>query len=629
MAASTLRIVRRPKGSGPSALTAASAPVTDPAKIFAASTWGVRRNWQDEAWVMYRLVGELRYYVGWRASSCSRARLVASEIDPDTGLPTGGIAEDNREGMRFAEIVGKIAGGPLGQAQLIKRTAEVLTVPGELWIAILMRTEGQGAQQRRVEKWYAVTRKEIEPGTRNDTVLIKLPDGAKHEFNPGNGDGMFRVWNSDAEDASEPDSPVRACLDPLREIVRTTRKISNADNSRLINNGILFVPSEASLPDPQSPVSADKPGAPPPPPQSRQVATTLQKMIVQVAETAYKDENSMAALVPIVASAPGEHLAKIHHQEFGKDVTEVALKTRTEAIARLAMGLDLAPERLLGLGKNSNHWTAHQIGDEDVQLHVAPVLETICQAIYDSVLRNMLAAEGVDASKYVLWYDTSRLTADPDKTDEAKDAFAQGAITGEALVRYYGLSEDSMYDFSTLDGWQQWAQDKVSQDPSLLRHLLPLLDRSVQAIEFPSMPAIEQRDPDPEGDEESDPGSEPDTEDDEPDGGAAVDENSRTQLAVDLMVSRAMDLAGKRLRTTSRTHDPVDVQRFRGVAARDVHRFMGPVDRAEIPRLIKGWDAGLDELLVRYNLDPGQIRSAVYRQVQRELTSEVIDAEVG
>ncbi|MHC9292045.1 hypothetical protein ACRCUN_06230 [Mycobacterium sp. LTG2003] len=633
MAAPGLRVVRRRKGSAlvasaaPRALTAASAPVNDPAQIFRAgsSMTGRRDNWQDEAWKHFRCVGELRYYVGWRASSCSRARLVASEIDPDTGEPTGGIAEDNAEGLRFAEIVRKIAGGPLGQAELIGRTTEALTVPGELWIAILMRKEGRGVRERVVEKWYAVTRKQIEMGTRSNSVVIKLPDGSKHTFDAGAGDSMFRVWNPDAEDAAEPDSPVRACLDPLREIVRTTKKIANADNSRLLNNGILFVPSEASLPDSQAPTSADKPGPAVPQPQ-RRVATKLQDMIVQVGQEAAKNENSMAALVPIVAAAPGEHLAKISHLEFGKDVTKVAIETRNDAIARLAMGLDMSPERLLGLS-TGNHWSARTISDEDVQLHVVPVLKKICQAFYDSALRNVLEDEGIDPDKYTLWFDVSDLTADPDLTDEAKDAHEKGGLTTEGLVRIYGLPDDSMYDLTTFEGYQQLARDKLAKaEPAvaaqLLREWMPLLDPSIQALEFPEPTQALPPGQDQDDDESSADEDEPDTEDDEPSGQHAG--RGGIELAVvDLLVGRALELAGKRRRTRS------DVDRLRHVPIHQTHRYMGPVDEGEVSRLIKGWDEVFnDEFAAQHGVDPERVRAAVKRRVQRELTAQVVDGQV-
>lgn len=607
-------------------------PVPDPNTIFKSSPSMLGRcsDWQDEAWKMYRCVGELGYYVRWRANSCSRVRFVASEIDPDTGEPTGSIAEDNAEGQRFVDIVRKIAGGRGGQAQLIKRTVEILTVPGELWIAILMRKEGRGARERVVDKWYAVTRKQIEKGTRRDSVLIKLPDGSKHEFNEANGDSMFRVWNPDAEDAAEPDSPVRACLVPLREIVRTSKKIANADNSRLINNGALFVPSEASLPDSQAPTAEDKPAGSPTNaavPGGRRVAASLQQAIVQVAETAAKDENSMASLVPIVVSAPGEHLKNVHHLEFGKDVAKTELEKRDNAIARLAMGLDMSPERLLGLSK-ANHWSSRTIGDEDVQLHIAPPMETICQALYDSVLRNMLEDDGIDPDEYTLWYDASELTSDPDLTDEAKDAHEKGGITTEALVRIYGLPDDSMYDLTTFEGYQQLARDKLAQaEPAvaaqLLRDWMPLLDPSIQALDFPDpTPVALPPGQDDEDVDESD-GEEPDTEDDANSGVQASVRGGIELAVVDLLVSRALDLAGKRRRTRS------DLDRLRNIPTHQTHRYMGPVADAEVARLIKGWDDIFnDEFASAHGVDPERVRSAVKRIAQRELTAQVVDGQV-
>ncbi|KAB7761189.1 hypothetical protein MMUC44124_00910 [Mycolicibacterium mucogenicum DSM 44124] len=601
------------------ALTAASAPVTDVNQLFKSGIGGARKQWQDEAWEHYRCVGELRYYVGWRANSCSRIRFVASEIGDD-GLPTGSIDEKNTEGQRFAEIVKSIAGGALGQSQLVKRATEQLTVPGEHWIAILMQPEGGWADgSPLLERWFVVTHREIERGQRDGEALIKLPDGSKHKFDHEKGDGIFRVWNPDAEDATLPSSPVQAVLDPLREIRRSTRKIANTDDSRLINNGILVIPSEASLPDTQAPVSADKPGEPPAPPQpKRKVAGQLQQMIFDVA-TASSEEGpgSMASLAPIVITAPGDQIKNIAHIQFGKDLQAETLTTRDKAITRLAMGLEISPERLFGMG-GSNHWSAWIVADEDVQQHLAPAMVTICQAIYDSVLRNVLASEGIDPSKYCLWYDASHLTADPDLTDEAKDANDRGAFTNEALVRQLKLPADGMYELDTLEGWQQWAQDQVSKKPELITTLLPLLDKSLQAIDFPQPappPAIDQAPPPADS---TVPQSEPGTEDTSQE--AAVRES--TDFAVDLLVDRALELAGKRRRTRA------DFDRLQSIPMHATHRVMGPVRREQVPDLIKGWDSSLDELTNRYGIDPAGIRAAVRRRVERELTMPLIDAEV-
>jgi hypothetical protein len=638
MAASSLRVVRRPKGQpARRSLTAAVQPIDDPARqLKSTMVTAGRGDWQAEAWDLLDLVGELRYYVGWRAGSCSRVRLVASEIDEVTGLPTGGLTEDDQgqvtgEAARVAEIVKSIAGGPLGQAAMIKRAAECLTVPGEHWLSILIRNDG--------EHWLVLTRDEMKQKAGGG-VEIEMPDGTKHVYNPSV-DSLFRVWNPRPRRAKEADSPVRACLDPLREIVRTSKKIKNASKSRLIGNGVLFLPQEMSLPAAQTPVpedQADVPGAPIPVVQGVPAADQLNNLLYNVAQVAVDDEDSQAAFIPVMATVPGEHLQKVNHLKFGNDVTEVEIKTRNDAIARLAMGLDVSPERLLGVASNSNHWSAWQIGDEDVQLHIKPVMETLCGAINDAILKVVLEREGIDSTKYVLWYDASQLTADPDKTDEAEKAHDAGAITSEALRRYYGLGDDDGYDFTTIEGWQVWAQDAVHKNPELITTLLPLLDTSIQALDFPvPQPALPPGQTDPNADPNADPSgadqqSEPNTESDAQDNadssaGARVATPAEMILAERLLVNRALDLAGKR---RVRTNDHAQRARLHDKPAHEWHRYLPPVNEADIPRLTQGWDSALeDDAIAMMGVDTEHLRSLVRQAIRRELTTAVIDGEVG
>ena len=457
-----LRIVRRPRRRG--SLTAASAPITDLTRPFRSTMSGVTASddWQSDAWDMLDAVGELRYYVGWRAASCSRVRLVASDIDPDTGRPTG-----STENQRVNDMVLAVAGGPLGQAQYIKRAVECLSVPGEYWTAVIVTPE-------KGERWLAVTKEEMFRNGRG--VEIELPEGGRHEISRPT-DSLFRVWIPRPRRASEPDSPVRSCLDPLHEIVRTTKTISNASKSRLIGNGVVFVPQEMSLPAVNAPFVSG--GNPLPAAEGSSAVQQLQELLWTVANTAYDDEDSMAALIPMFATVPGEMTKNIHHLKFDNTITEISIKVRNDAIARLAMGLDVSPERLLGLGTQSNHWSAWQIADEDVQLHIAPVMETLCGAIDEQVLTPMLVKEGIDPALYALWYDASELTADPDQTANAERGFTAGAITAEAYRDYLGLDDAGGYDYTTLEGWAVWAQDHVSAHPELLPVLAPLLPAEI------------------------------------------------------------------------------------------------------------------------------------------------------
>ena len=602
-------------------MTAASAPVTDPTKIFTSTTTQLI-PWQDEAWRYVRCIGELGYFVRWRSNACGQVRLVASEIDEDTGEPTGSVDPDNTEGQKVVDLVKKIAGGPLGQKQLIKKAAACLTVPGELWICILQRPKG--------EQWFAVSKKEmgqsqkmvdLPGGGVGPTIAIKLPDGTKHDYDPDN-DAMFRVWNESFEDGSQADSPVRAVLDSLGEIERATKKIRNADRSRLLNNGLLMVPSEASLPD-----SVETNGTGPS--VTRRVAATLQKMLRHAAEVATSDENSMASVLPIVGAAPGEHLGKIVHIEFAKEATKVAVEIRNDAIARVAMGLDMSPERLLGMGSNSNHWSAYLLADEDVRLHINPVLEVLVQAIYESVFVQLLESQNIDPAKYTLWFDSSQLTKDPDVTDESKDAYGSGVITSESHVRNLGLPEDSLYDFTTEEGIALWAKDRVSAKPELL----PLLGQMIPEFsdfDFEPEPLV-----DPYADPYTDPATSESSSDTptptptnadtnastrEP-GTEKADPTTPTYSAIEeLFANRALEMAAKR---RIGTRDRATFARLRSIPPHQRNKFLPAVTPDEVQRLTAGWT---DILTPEFAQQRGLNRQALIDAVNRRVTAELTGA---
>jgi hypothetical protein len=450
-------------------LTAASQVVESPADVYRKTNMGTPArvdDWQTEAWDCYDLVGELRYVVGWLAASCSRVRLVGSDINPETGLPTG-----STENTRVNEMVRSIADGPLGQSQYQKRSVPQLVVAGEYWSVII------ADQPTGKERWLVIGRDELRRAAGK--VEIELPEGGWHEMDFAN-ESMFRVWNPHPKRAQLPDSPVRAVLDPLHEIIRTTRKIRAADNSRLIGNGLLLLPQEMNLPSVSFPGIPGQPQASQP---NMSAVQQLQELLWQVAVAASDDTASStnSSLVPVMATVPGEQVKNIQHISFGMDVSDTEIKKRNDAISRLAMGMDISPEQLLGLSQG-NHWSSWMIGDQDVNLHIDPIMATICQAINSAVFAPALQAEGLDPTKFTLWYDTSELTADPDKTNDAEAAWAAGTIRAEAYIRYRGLDADSVYDFASMEGWQQWAIDRACAHPELLVTLAPLLPEPISDI---------------------------------------------------------------------------------------------------------------------------------------------------
>lgn len=617
MASQRYRRVRR--GTQP-ALTAASMPLDQATKAYKSpmSTAG-RMGWQTEAWDLMDKVGELRYYVSWRANSCSKIRLIASELDAE-GKPTGRC--DNQA---VTDIVNSIGGNQLGAAQFLKRSVEQLTVPGMTYQGIIVDAKGR-------EKWMAFSADEVRKigsGAASKTV-VTLPDGSDHEI--ANGDSVWKCWQPHPRWAKECDSPVRANLSALREIVTTTATINDAGKSRLLGNGIVFVPTEMSLPSSTSPVAADQPGAAIEL-QGTPAVRELEELLYQVAQVSYNDDESFARMIPIFASVPGEQVKNVHHLKFDTELTDTAIKTRNDAIARLALGLDVSPERLLGLGSSTNHWSAWQIGDNDVQMHLAPVMELICESLTDNILYGMLAERGIDPSDFVVWYDASELTADPDKSDDATDAFDRGVITAQAYRDFLNLG-DTGYDLTTLEGWQQWARDQIANDPTQVVRLAGMVPE-LEGIEFPEIEALEAAtDASKKAAEQADTtneGNDPDTEDEDPGydqgkRGRKEDVGSRIVSPQDAMVSvyvsRALELVGKRRRNIN---DRAQKDRLRGYRPHEFHRLMEPVDPARIPKLIEGWDDTLEEDVLRVlGVEREDFSSSVVAEVRRQLTAAVI-----
>lgn len=576
------------------------------------------KSWQDEAWLYLEKVGELEYFVSWRASSASRCRIVASALD-DQGAPTGTIPDDDSNAEAVRKIVSDIAGGVSGQIKIMHRAAYLLTIVGECWVGLVVRDASRetanGTNELPVditrpgyqlEQWYVFGREDIK--SAQSGIELKLPDGTKHEFNP-EVDLLFRVWDEHPKDPSKPVSPVWSNRDVLASIVRAAAAVDQAHNSRLIGNGIMFVPQEMSLPNQVAPTAlpvGQTDTNDPVPFFEPNAAQSLQDLLFDVAAAAKKDPESQAANLPIVAAVPGDMIKNVAWLRAGSDIPETTLKIEEFDIRRLATGLHVAPERLLGMSQG-NHWTGWLIDESDVKVHIAPVVEIITSAMTQEVLRQKLAEEGIDPDAYVVWYDASSLTQDPDKTDEARDAFDRGALTAKALREHLGFDDEDGYDLTDADGWIELALDKITLDPANASVFFPIIEAAAAKV------GLEVKAPTaalPPGAETTQPEDDPaDSEPEEPTTAPEEDEPPLTAAAMTiarLCVNRALELANKRRRTRSAA------ELYRGVPIELAHTRLEPVPLPEAADLIKGWTTGVvDDDLRELGMHPAAFRAMV------------------
>ncbi|MCD2263663.1 phage portal protein [Dietzia aurantiaca] len=492
--------------ASPETLTAAAHRINLKASTTQARQTGGDEGWKTEAWQRFDEIGELRAVCQWFAGSLSRVRLVASDINPKTGRPTGATNDHEASTM-----VADIAGGPAGQAAMLSRLATFLTVPGEGWVAIVTRRPNP--EEAEVEEWHILADDEIT--TQAQDVVIELPDGAKHHLDPDR-DSLFRIWNPHPRHTKQSDSPVRAALSILREIRRCEQTIEAASRSRVAGNGILAVPSEISIPSAAAPVAApatdpDAPELPAPPvPADVPVSATDLMASLQTAMTAaIQDQSSAAAMVPIVLKAPGEHLDKIRHITLSSEVTETAVRTRETSIRRLALSLDVPPEVLLGVA-DANHWSAWASQDQAINQHIAPMMTTICDALTESVLRPLLESKGhPDPESVVVWFDLTDLAKRPDRGADAQAAYEAGAISREAYLRELGFDAKDAPDPNSDEGKRELAVQMVSRAPSLFPLLADVLGFDIPAgAQMPGQapgqqPAAQSRQPVPDTIEEA------------------------------------------------------------------------------------------------------------------------------
>lgn len=323
--------------------------MTRPALTAAAQRYVERRltrqkatsdqGWQLRAWDMYHQVPEVRFASTYIANAMAGALLFAGRRADDGTIEA---AEDNH---RATEIVSQIAGGPDGQAELLKAFGKHLTVPGEGWIVVRPNSEVKNPEiPEDGHEWRALSVREVRQ--QNGKLQAEI-DGEDIEIPAGDPDNLapdapvaIRVWEPDPERAIEADSPVRSSLDLLEELLLLNAAVKAIARSRLTGRGILLVPKGTRFPTLPTQNGAEE---------------DLIETLMTVAETAIRDPESAAATVPIILEVPAESIPDFKLITFESSFDELALKLREEAIRRFATGLEMPAEILLGLA-DLNHW---------------------------------------------------------------------------------------------------------------------------------------------------------------------------------------------------------------------------------------------------------------------------------
>lgn len=377
-------------------------------------------DWQKEAWEHLDEVPELRFGISWLANSLSRARLYVGVIDPD-----GAGDPDPTDDERVRGPLAELHDGPTGHGQMLSRLGVHLSVPGESYLVGIDHPE----TAERI--WMVCSAEEFE--TTSKSVKVQLPDSdgkVEVDFDSAT---IIRLWRPHPRRAWDADSPARAARRACDEIRGLSAHITASAESRLAGAGVLLVPNSATV------HAATPPGDPDAPPVHPDtfVAAMVEAMVVPI-----QDRDAASAVVPIVLKVPDESIPHIKHVTFATPLDANAVAQREAAIRRLATALDVPAEVILGMGE-SNHWSAWQVEEAAIKIHVEPLLQTICDALTRQFLWPALEDLGVaDVRQYAIWYDVSELALRPNLTETAQALHAAGLLSATATRREAGFSDD-------------------------------------------------------------------------------------------------------------------------------------------------------------------------------------------
>ncbi len=415
-----------------------------------------KRDWQVQAWEMYDAVGELHAACNWLAHSLSRCKLYVGELPDDRteGDPTPTADE-------LAQVpLDELFGGTAGHPQMLSRFAVHLTVPGESYLIGLdldapaptaddtgeqvgqpspIAPDGTAVIEQVQRRWLVASTEEFD--TNNGKLSVRLPDSDRQvEVDLGRST-VIRLWRPHARRAWEADSPARACLGALRELVTTSARITADLESRLAGAGILIMPASASVArsTPTEGAAGDLGADDESLSDDPDYATLIEAMVTPIG-----DRDSASAVVPILIRVDDAAVDKVRHISLSTNLDANVLALREAAIRRLALGLDVPPEVLLGM-TDANHWTGWQIEESAVKLSVEPILTMIVNALTENYLRPAHRALGVaNPERFVIWYDVSELVLRPNRFEQAYKLWQEGMVGSAAVLREGGFSEDDV-----------------------------------------------------------------------------------------------------------------------------------------------------------------------------------------
>lgn len=417
-------------------------------------------TWQREAWRFYHSIPELHYAANYVGAACSRVRIFIEHLD-EYGVPDGEVTDDRQ----IAAISETLFGGPANRSQALRSIGINQTVAGECYAV------GRTGRGLAADKWYIASTTEMRK--RNGQYAINF--GYGYEDVLPTSDLLMRIWTPDEERHWLADSPTQACLGVLTELEELMLYEFSQIDSRLAGAGIYFLPAEMS----NGP--SDSSTAP-------QSADDVFNQMAVAAKASRTGRGVAAGVVPQFIEIPGEYLGRMQDKpvRFDSELSDKMREYKEGAIKRLATGMNMPAEVLLGMG-DVNHISVWSIEESFIKIHIEPMMSLICEALTNGYLRKLLLGQGKDWRRYRFNFDTAPLTVRASRLQDTLNLYEKGLVSGDAVLvagNYNVLTDQPSEEEST----QRFVRELMLRDPTLIA-VPALVEAAGLDIEMPD-PAL-------------------------------------------------------------------------------------------------------------------------------------------
>lgn len=395
----------------------------------------VAQEWQAEAWEYVDEIGELWFAMNYLANAMARIDLFparqASLADEPTPLEEGDpMFEDATAALRELQMPED------GASPILADLTVMLDVPGEGYL--VGRNAGRDAETGELlseerQSWAMYSADQITAGGSGKWILVEAPGEKGVEL--GATDYVARIWRPHRRWRKLATSPMRALRMPCEELLLLTKMIRAQTSSRL-NAGLLLVPSELTFGKPNPTEAEGGDGE----------SDDFVEDLIAAMVTPISQPDSASAVVPNVIRGGKDALEAVRWIELSRQLDPQAQALRNELLGRIANGVDLPREIMLGMSSTPFSRTSWQIDAQTWKAHLEPKVQTGAGGLTSAYLRPYLVGQGhdrKDVAEIVTGYSPDNLVGQPNEGENATSAYDRFAISTERYLRALGFNPDA------------------------------------------------------------------------------------------------------------------------------------------------------------------------------------------